>query len=63
MAYQVMDGQEKDIYDSIVVKIRNEENLDAVVKKIEYKLIINRRVTESDKDFTVTSNVQIMNLR
>lgn len=63
MAYQVMDGSEKDIYDSIIVKIRDEENLDAVVEKIEYKLMITRHVTESDKDFTVTSNVQIMEMR
>lgn len=63
MAYQVMDGQEKDIYDSIVVKIKDEDNLDAVVEKIEYKLMITRHVTESDKDFTVTSNVQIMKMR
>lgn len=63
MAYQVMDDKEKDIYDSIVVKIRDEENLDAVVEKIEYKLTIIRHVTENDRDFTVTSNVQIMEMR
>ncbi|HJH28473.1 MAG TPA: ABC transporter permease [Methanosarcinaceae archaeon] len=63
MAYQVMDNKEKDIYDSIIVKIRDEENLDAVVEKIEYKLMITRHVTEIDRDFTVTSNVQIMEMR
>ncbi|MCK5484767.1 MAG: ABC transporter permease, partial [Desulfobacterales bacterium] len=63
MAYQVMDGREKDIYDSIIVKIRDEENVDAVVEKIESKLMITRHVTESDRDFTVTSNMQIMEMR
>ena len=63
MAYQVLNNKEKDIYDSIVIKIRDEENLDAVVEKIEYKLMITRHVTESDRDFTVTSNVQIMAMR
>ena len=63
MAYQVLDDKEKDIYDSIVVKIRDEENLDVVVEKIEYKLMITRHVTESDRDFTVTSNVQIIEMR
>lgn len=63
MAYQVMDGKEKDIYDSIIVKIRDEENLDAVVEKIDNKLMITRHVTESNKDFTITSNVQIMEMR
>ena len=63
MAYQVMDGQEKDIYDSIVVKIKDEENLDAVVEKIENKLMITRHVTQSNKDFSITSNAQIMEMR
>jgi putative ABC transport system permease protein len=63
MAYQLLDEKEKDTYDSIVVKIKNEEDLDEVVVKIENKLMISRHVTEKQKDFSVSSNQQITQVR
>lgn len=56
MAYQVIDGKEIDKYDTLVVKIKNEDQLDEVLAKIEKKLMISRHVTQSNKDFTVTSS-------
>jgi len=63
MAYQILDDKEKDVYDSIIVKIKVEDDLDAVVEKIENKLMITRHVTENDKDFTVTSSRQSNEMR
>jgi putative ABC transport system permease protein len=58
MAYQLLDDKEKDVYDSITIKIRNEEELDYVIEKIEKKLMMVRHVTEKNKDFSVSSNKQ-----
>ena len=63
MAYQILDDKEKDVYDSIIVKIKYEDDLDAVVEKIENKLMITRHVTENDRDFTVTSSKQTNEMR
>ena len=56
MAYQVLDDKENGIYDTIIVKIRDEDQLESSIEKIEKKLMIIRHVTEKDKDFTVTSS-------
>lgn len=56
MAYQVLDDKENDVYDSIVIKIKNEEQLDEVISKIENKLMIIRHVTEKNKDFSISSS-------
>ena len=55
-AYEVLDDKEKDVYDSITIKIKNEEELDFVIEKIDKKLITSRHVTSDDKDFTLSSN-------
>jgi len=63
MAYQLLDDKEKDIYDSLVVKIKDEDNLDAAIEKIENKLMITRLVTETDRDFSVSSSQQMNDVR
>jgi len=63
MAYQIIDDKENDVYDSIVIKIKNEEDLDNVIAKIEKKLMMARHVTEKDRDFTVSSNKKMMESR
>src|SRR5665648_22490 len=63
MAYQLLTDKEKDVYDSIVIKVRDENNLDATIEKIDNKLMITRHVTDKDKDFTVTSSKQITQMR
>jgi putative ABC transport system permease protein len=47
--------KEPNTYDAIVVKVRNQENIDQVEKLIEKKLMVVRHVTEDTKDFTVIS--------
>ncbi|MCG7848039.1 MAG: FtsX-like permease family protein, partial [ANME-2 cluster archaeon] len=63
MAYQMLDEKEKDTYDSIVVKIKDEDNLDTVVEKIENKLMIARHVTDKNKDFTISTNKQMTEVK
>ena len=63
MAYQVIDDKKNDVYDSIVIKIKNEDDLDAVIEKIEKKLMMARHVTAKNKDFSVSSSKQMMETR
>ncbi|OGM01713.1 ABC transporter substrate-binding protein [Candidatus Woesearchaeota archaeon RBG_13_36_6] len=63
MAYQVLEDKENDVYDSIVVKIKDENNLDAVIEKIENKLMIVRHVTEKEMDFSISSSKQMQETR
>ncbi len=62
-AYQVLDEKETGVYDSIIIKVRNEELLNETITKIESKLMAVRHVTEKTKDFTITSNKQIQDAR
>ena len=59
MAYQVLDDKETDIYDSITVKVKNEDEVDYVIEKVERKLMVTRHVTEKDPDFTIRSSKEI----
>jgi len=63
MAYQVLEDKENDVYDSIVVKIKDVDNLDAVIEKIENKLRIVRHVTEKEMDFSISSSKQMQETR
>ena len=63
MAYQVLEEKETGVYDSIIIKVRDEELLNETITKIESKLMAVRHVTEKTKDFTITSNKQIQDAR
>ena len=63
MAYQVLEDKENGIYDSIIIKIKNEEELDMVTEKIESKLLLIRHVTEKTQDFSLTSSKQMQETR
>ena len=63
MAYQVLDDKETDIYDSIIVKIKDEGEVDYVTEKVEQKLMMTRHVTEKDRDFTISSSKQMEEMR
>ena len=55
-AYEVLDDKEKGVYDSFVVKVVNEDDLDNAIANIEQRLEIVRHVTASKRDFTVSSS-------
>ncbi|MFZ2410328.1 MAG: ABC transporter permease [Candidatus Methanoperedens sp.] len=63
MAYQVIADKKNDIYDTFVVKIRNEDQLDEVITKIQDKLMTARHVTQNKKDFSVTSRKEMQQAR
>ena len=63
MAYQVIPNHEQEVYDSLVVKIRNEDTLNETLAKIEQKLIAVRHVTATTKDFSVTSSKLLQQTR
>jgi putative ABC transport system permease protein len=55
-AYDVIEDKERDVYDSITIKIKDEDQLNETMIKIEKRLMITRHVTEKTKDFTLTSS-------
>ncbi|MFH0875022.1 MAG: ABC transporter permease [archaeon] len=63
MAYQMLEDKENGIYDSIVIKVKDEERLDEVIAKIENKLMMVRHVTEKTKDFSISSSKQMQETR
>lgn len=63
MAYQLLEDKKTDVYDTIVVKIRNENTLDDTIAKIESRLMLARHVTDKNKDFSISSNKQMQETR
>jgi len=56
MAFQILsDDKEIGIYDSIIIKIKNEDLLDETITKIETRLMTSRMVTNKTKDFSISS--------
>jgi putative ABC transport system permease protein len=55
----VVDGVLENQFSSITIKVSDVDNVDQVVTNITQKLIISRHVTNSTKDFTVTSSKQM----
>lgn len=62
-AYTVIDDKLKNEYDSIRIKIKDEDLLDETVLKIENKLLTSRHVNQKDKDFTISSNAAAAEMR
>lgn len=63
MAYQVIPDKTIDIYDTLVVKIKDQNQLDEVITKINDKLMISRHVTQNKMDFSVTSRKEMQQTR
>jgi putative ABC transport system permease protein len=63
MAYQVIPDKTIDIYDTLVVKIKDQNQLDAVITKIQDKLMTARHVTQNKMDFSVTSRKEAQQAR
>jgi putative ABC transport system permease protein len=59
-AVDIIDDAEPDVYDSIVVKADDMENVETVVDDIEEKLMISRHVmNEDDRDFSVSDSLSM----
>ncbi len=63
MAYQIMNDKENGNYDTLEVKVKNEDKLDETISKIDKKLMASRHVNEKDKDFSVISTKKMQEKR
>ncbi|HEX7575347.1 MAG TPA: ABC transporter permease [Candidatus Methanoperedens sp.] len=63
MAYQLMPDKTVGIYDTFVVKIRDQNQLDTAIAEIQDKLMIARHVTQNKMDFSVTSRKEMQQAR
>jgi putative ABC transport system permease protein len=63
MAYQLVDDSTVGEYDSIVIKVKDEDKLNETIEKLNSTLMITRHVTAKTKDFTVTSSKQMQETR
>lgn len=55
-AYDVIDDKTRDVYDSVIIKVKDENNLDQAIANIENKLKIKRHVLTGKTDFSISSN-------
>lgn len=59
-AVEIIDDAEPDVYDFIVVKADDVDNVETVVENIEEKLMISRHViNDDDRDFTVSDSLSM----
>jgi ABC-type transport system, involved in lipoprotein release, permease component len=57
-AVGIIDDAEQDVYDRIVVKVDDVDNVETVVDEIEEKLMISRHIAnEDDRDFSVSDSL------
>jgi putative ABC transport system permease protein len=63
MAYQVIPEKTNGIYDTFVVKIKDENLLDETITKIQDKLMTARHVTAKKMDFTISSRKEMQQTR
>ncbi|MFA0823722.1 MAG: ABC transporter permease [Methanomethylovorans sp.] len=59
-AVDLIEDKKPDVYDSIIVKADNVDNVKTVKEKVEKKLMISRNaMNENDRDFTVTDSLSM----
>jgi putative ABC transport system permease protein len=63
MAFQVIPEKTNGIFDTFVVKIKDENQLDATIAKIQDKLMTARHVTSKNMDFSVSSRKEMQQTR
>ncbi|VVB60314.1 MacB-like periplasmic core domain protein [uncultured archaeon] len=59
MASQVIPDKSTDVYDTIVVKVKDQNQLNDTIINIQAKLMTARHVSEKNMDFSITSNKQM----
>ncbi len=63
MAFQVIPDKEQGVYDTIIIKVKNEDTVLEDLTKIEQRLMVTRHVTNRTKDFSLSSNKQMQATR
>ncbi|MBU0667361.1 MAG: ABC transporter permease [Nanoarchaeota archaeon] len=56
VAYDVIEDKERGIYDRIIIKVKDENQISLAINNTVKKLLIARHVTENTKDFSISSN-------
>jgi len=62
-AYDILTDSERGVYDTIIIKVKNEDELDNAIANIQDKLAIKRHVTSAKADFTISSNKEMQEQR
>ena len=55
-AYAILDDKEDNVYDTIIVQVKDESVINSTIETIETKLMLSRHVTEYTIDFSISSN-------
>lgn len=63
IAYELLDDKERGTYDRIIIKIHDQEKINETIEEINQKLTIARMVTSSNRDFSVSANIQTQETR
>ncbi len=63
MAYQVISDKINGQYDTLVVKIKTQEQLDTDITNMQNRLMISRHVTSKNMDFSIFSSKQMQETR
>ncbi len=62
-AYEILEDKDIDVYDSVIIQVKDEEQIESVISIIEQKLMIFRHVNEKTVDFSVSSNLEAQSSR
>lgn len=63
MAYQMLTDKTNGVYDSIVIKVKDQNTLNETISKIEKRLMIVRHVTAKNMDFSISSRMEMQQAR
>lgn len=59
-AVELIEDAEPNVYDSIVIKVNDVENVETVVEEVEEKLMLSRHImNEKDRDFSVSDSLSM----
>lgn len=62
-AYGVLEDKEKGVYDTIILRVKDEDRIDEIINEVEKRLRLSRHVTEKEMDFTISSNQEAQKQR
>ncbi|MFH2020712.1 MAG: ABC transporter permease [archaeon] len=55
-AYNILTDKERGVYDTIIIKVKNQDEVGLALNNTAKKLMLSRHVTANKKDFSLTSN-------
>jgi putative ABC transport system permease protein len=58
MAFQIIPNKEQNIFDTLIIKMKDQDLLNETMTDIENRLMNSRHVTAATQDFSISSNAQ-----